>query len=382
MPYKAPSHASWWINRFPWMTPGLRGSGSPTREYLEFRHRSLIVDSHRFLQILKTYWGLELYRDSLNLLEYYGLVIPVRKVGPIPYECDEKITKVKGGKVVESYQPEWLHTERFLPWRKGKDRRLFDLRIPIPKMNVREYRLEYLRPMPWLSRESRAWFYEKGGDIGTPVQPKRNSLYTTNRKLCASGRVWKPTDIEYWALLCDGLAQAPTESDRRKPLELRLRLTAEEASNGNRRCETFYVVGEGYKQGRRGRLSQGLVGYGRSQDAAVASLIGSLRFQTDLDALLRWAESSQATKINSRKKILHDIGEDVRWLHRKVLELPVVRSDFFRMASSFLIFHEMRSRGKSPDDAYRKLGKALKCSTDYARKVVSEGGRLIRLDTV
>jgi hypothetical protein len=327
-----------------------------------------------------------LYSDSLNLLEYYGLVLPVRKVGPLKWERDELVTEVEGGTVRESYERDWWHAERFRGWKRGKwdseNVELADLSIPIPPIDKREYRFRDLRAMPWQVMESQAYESAHGSSIGTRVRSARDSTYTRTRFLRFQTGIWKPTSLEYWAFLGRGHSDA-RDPKKKRTLNFKSGLTAEEASDGNRDCECFYVVGEGYKSGTQRLASQGLIGYGRTQDAAVASLIGSIRHQVDLDMLLRLAESAQASKVNQRRKVLHEMSENLLWQNRfKELRLPNVRSSFYRVLVTYLCFHRLRRGGVSPNEAYARIAKAQKCTSDYVKKLVSQGGRAILVDTV
>jgi hypothetical protein len=387
--------------RFPWAASRPGGSVEPSPSYaFELPGRHLVLTSHQFCAFMKYYWAIEIWDYELNIFEYFGWLLPVRKAIVDDLRPPSSSYSSPKGQVEEEWQIKWCH----LP----ADHRRESLRAGAPASSLPSpiehqfpphpatdlhSEIERSRLTPWLFLEPSATLT----GFGSRVEPQSEAKWCSPGALRREHRWFRPTDLAYWRCLSFTrravglLEETERMTDRRRSRPIRgearpellegfnLNLTRAHAAEGNQGVERFYIVG----RGDRSEFSRptGSVGRGYGQDWALAELLGRLRFRTDLQLQIGIAEASQATTASRREKVYRALAARARDLQRhEHLALPQVVPTFYRDAV-ICMAHQHFRRNQAGLPAYETLRRETGLGENYVRKAVSAGRRLLGVDT-
>ncbi len=399
------ARSDWWTSRFPWVRawPHIVWA-SPSEDYVfRFQRQHLLLDSRSFRAFMKSFWSIELWDSDLNLLEYYGLIIPARKAYIRDLLPPGTSTQTPEGKIAECSTEVWKYvphtperrTRHKIPGERASrvvsDFKSFEF-TRHPSMGTDDLG-PHVRPTPWLVLERSAWRHVPGDSLGTWVKPSGMSVFVNPGLLRARHRWSRPTDLCYWHWLSrvrEGMPVDPESNwfDRRtkKPksgprsdMELNLGLDASSAMDGNRDIERFYLVGWVDTRSSTFNRSYAAVGNGPGQDWYLAALIRALTSRMDLGLQVRLLHAQQTAGKSARGAAYAAIAKRSNQL-RKIPELgvPRIHLPFYRDVLASLAFSALKKRGLSGARRYAMIAKSTGTTPDYARRIVTKGGQLLR----
>lgn len=336
----------------------------------------LLIDHVRLCRFMRLAWGMEVDPSDLNLLEYYGLVLPVRKalVNDLRFPRVER--PVPGGTEVHEPRQYWAHTARqrlvqmdgssvgpkltYRPLNTLEDFADWSLRDTYPTpvlLNGYETSVQ-----PTKTECKSGWTATYSFGKIEPVKP------TCVVRVCnlKAGAWLRPLQPAYWGSLARPLSPvAPTTRSLSVQAEWikelypaaanPFTLDAEQAKYGNAGVTRFYVIGHRISKSARMDSLEGWSD-GCGQDWWIAAFLSRLRRRIDLGLSLQVEASMQKRTTNAKKAILTALGR--RWETVRALEelsLPPFGQYFYRDTLLWLT-HRSRPESISPEESHRTLG--------------------------
>ena len=396
-----------WIQRFPWcrgidqralITPPRYWSKTGPNAYPESLRRShLVVDEAQFVQFVRRQWQVSFQPHWLAVLEFFGLVMPVRKVLTEPLALKEVEFKVRGGTNHHDPEERWFHQVLG----RGATRRPGFQRVSVTLEDPGEQRrgaFRCLRVVPTPRFGYLSMFYsdlpdhrpsDKPFTLARRIPEHRPGRHYQIRDLMQMGLWFRPRDPAYWALLARGLRPpAGNDLDEAAPTWVTeclrgesanvLQMSAPSAQAGTYGVTRLYIVGCADK-GAAGRTDSP---YGHpGQDWIVGTLLYHLEQRSGLDLLLELHDATRSRKVNANQRVLHAMAE--RWTHiarreRGRLPNPIPRliPNFHRNALLWLLYS---GRGTiSPDVARKQLGAMVGMTPRSVSQACWAGGRSLR----
>lgn len=401
--------AALWIQRFPWcrdlhdgtilqLPPGGQTAGSFGYPH-QLRSEHLIVDQERFIQFIQRAWEIPLTESDLNVLEYHGLVMPIRKA------CTRSIMQVAesgfGESGTQQYHPiqQWMHarwcySKRSVPKSERNERFVY---VPIDTSGpLLTEIIAALRPTPFLfngvwippqsirpdSMHRRKKVRMARASSPEPDNCSRGTVISASSLGCR-GMWFRPLQPEYWALLASGLdhlhkpeSRAADWIRRSLPngLVSALSITSSEAASGNAGVTRFYVIGCGSHSQSRRNLRDGHFGMRLGQDHFVAYIVSRLRSRAPLAAAVAMERAFQSRGVNTRRRVIEEFVET--WQRTSAiteLSLPAIVPNFHRNVLLWLLY---QNRGDiTANQALKDLGRLVGLKPDSVKQACWSGRR-------
>lgn len=376
-----------WANRFPWCVSTPRGflSNREPSEYPKWlRTRHLLVDEHEFGGFMAAVWHLSIDRAMLNLMEYYGWLLPVRKA--VSRALWPTLTDYRPGHVEKTFNTGWFHVDRPFPKLRPDVASRWSLESP-PRLTrfspfERSKKWGRVAVTPWFMIMPGRVEIDGAGKVKRHLPRDEPSPCFPPGSLRRRGLWLKVTDKAYWDRLAvrsdflEGRDPPPFHYDPsfRLPTHTELNLTARQAARGNDDTDRFYLVGGADLA--EGSLAHGLAKRGRGQDWALRTFIDRLHAHVPTEVLFDLVRAKQTPRVNLPQAAFEKLrrtGLPNKW--PSWWNLPPLHGSFYRDVLLFLSFRSARRRGISPDTLYGQLADRSGLTSQSVRRAISEGGR-------
>lgn len=353
-------------------------------------------------------WGTDVSERNLNVLEFYGLLIPARKaivddLCPATYDVATANTITS-----HSAKLQWEYRE-VVRSRAGRelaradpytaDTRPLDLTDPDERIgsNVRPTPVVVVRQESIKSPidnfvGSRSISHRSKKHWPRAVEPPEPDLAFAAADLLADGRWLRPTDLAYWQVLGHiSPAGAPGGlRDNTRPsvgLEALLanksafRLSAKQAERGNHLITRFYAIGYGERSSTdsgHGYLFGKQLGEGPGQDWYLAALLERLRARVGAAPALELVIAEQTEKTNRPRATYEALGDRASGFRESEhLHLPALRPLFHRDILLRLAHERWPDRGNA-GQSFERLHEASGLTFETVKRYVQRGGKLLR----
>lgn len=407
-----------WIRRFPWcrmfgsggalrMPPGWYPSTGRTRYTRGLRYRHILVDQETLIRFMAEIWGTDVSERELNVFEFYGLVIPVRKAivddlcPPTYNDPTAKTTTSHSAKL------QWEYTE-VARSRTGREPARADLDTadtrPLDLTDPDERIRSNVRPTPVVVVRRQSIKSPIDNIVGSrstscksekhwthAVKPPKPDLAFAAAHLLADGRWLRPTDLAYWQVLGHtplAVASGGTDDNTRPSVgldalladESAFKLSAPNAERGNHLITRFYAIGYGERSSTDNDYGYRAVrlGIGPGQDWYLVALLERLRARFGAATTAELVIAEQTEKTNKKRvpyEALRDRAEEFR--EREHLHLPPLCGRFYRYILLRLA-HENRPGQVKADQSFKELAKASGLASGTVKQYVQRGGKLLR----
>jgi hypothetical protein len=391
----------WWIHEYPWARrlPGdqvFYGTHSAYPSELWYRH--ILLDDEAFTRFMELFWSIKLQVADLNLLEYFGLLIPVRKAVVHDIQPLSIQYRTRKGPVTERTSVKWRHVlgrYREQHKRRGEEGEAFPQPMDL-SFGQRHTNLDILiaeaRPTPWLFVERIAHLDKAEHGLGYVHPPRQRPEWITTGCLTTKGRLLRPSQIGYWRLL--GNTNPPiahvlepefklgraAKRPRLSPATadaLPFHLSPDDAMKGNSGVRRFYLVGSGARRVGRGRLSSGTVGFGFGQDTHLVQLMHRLHRRVELPQLLAIAAAGQRRGGPKDRAFAQLAWRSKRLGGHEGLAVPELRQNFYRDLLIRVRYQALLCRGTPSEVVIDQLRRETGLRFEYVRRLIPATARLL-----
>lgn len=390
--------------------PGMYEADRPCRYPQALRSRQILVDHQTLIDFMASAWGKSITDCDLNTLEYHGFLIPARKAIIDDLYVAIRTEKHSDFTISHSAKLVWEHRKQ--GW-KGRNRRR--RREGRPLTPERTFRLDldeahstapsWCRPtpLPVVRRESILMPVPHAMDMPAgaldreehwpkgihPTEPDQAFGIGELRK---AERWLRPTDLAYWQVLgwnsCPEDPPSTRSSLNRLGIQALLKepkvfqLDSSHAGFGNWHVTRLYAIGLGEWSSHKYNYRLGRLGAGPAQDWYLANLLQRLRLRLGTAAAIELVQAEQTKGINEPKAPYDNLRKRRKFYRQDPhFQLPPVIPHFYRDVLLKLAHQDHRERGISADCSFGRLAQAAGLSSEFVKRSVKRGARLIRGDS-